>query len=313
MFATITYQTRTEPTIHGSLIGEVVTPTSTSKSITRKIKLVKTLDTKGWTEDMETLQGKNDEHIVKQIQMDLVEFDLQWWEFLEQSLLRTPASTDPSDDEPMFGFDAWVTAKTSPSNNEFDLYGGKDPYNTGRPGNISIATESEYTNPYAKFQAASDNDLFDKFEEFLSRRKLMPVVPNPGLIPDTPNDVGYFNLQVIKAVQRYLTAGNENIGMDAGRYRGASTYKEIPLIHWHASDQSNSPVKETGCIGRVIDWNSFRYSVEPSYDRRIKGPTDVNLAPSSVYVTSETWHQIVCDRPDRNLYLESDTAEYQVS
>lgn len=311
--ATVVYQRRTEPTGGGRKIGQPVQPTSTSKALRRKVHLVKDGDEKGWTEDMEVLQGKSDEHIVKQISMDLLEFDLHWWERLENYLLKSPTSTDPDDDEPMFGFNSWVTSKTSPGTNEFDLYGGSDPFTNGRPGSISVDDEPGFTNPTATFQAVSDADLFDKIEEFLQMRKTMPVVPNPGLIPDTTNDVGYFNLKVVKAVQRYMQANNEDIGTDAGRYRGAPSYKEIPFVNWHASSHPDSPVRETGCIGRIIDWNSFKYHVEPSYDRKIEGPDKINLVPGGLYITSQTWHQITCDRPDRNLYLESATPELLVA
>lgn len=305
--ATVVYQTRTEPTGGGRVIGQPVQPTQREKALRRKVHLVKDGDELGWYADQETLQGKSDEHIVKQMAMDLAEFDMHRWERLEHYLLRIPASTDPDDDEPMFGFNAWVTAKTVPGTNEFDLYGGADPYSNGRPGSISVDDEPGFTNPTATFQAVSDGDLFDKLESFLINRKMMPVVANPGLVPDTPNDVGYFNEKVVKAVQRYLTAGNENIGMDAGRYRGAATYKGIPFVVWHAANHTDSPVQESGCKGRVIDWNSFKYNVEPSYDHKVDGPTPINLTPGGLYITSQTWHQITCDRPDRNLYLESGT------
>ena len=309
--ATILYQTETQDTGHGAKPGDPVQPTQQSKALRRKVKVVKEVDSLGWTEDQDTLQGKSDEHIAKQIQMDLTAFDLKFWERLEHYLLRMPASTTPDDDDYPFGFPAWLTSKSGAGANEFDLYGGQNPYNDGRPGSISVATYPKFTNPTASFQAVSDDDFFDKLEEFLIRRKLMGVVPNPRLLPDTPNDVGYFNAKVVKAIQRYLTASNENFGMDAGRYRGASSYKGIPFVVWHAADHPDSPVADATCIGRVIDWNSFRYSVVPSYDRKITGPKDVPLVPDMVYITSQLWHQITCDRPDRNLYMQSATAAFQ--
>lgn len=305
--ATVVYQKRTEPTGGGRTIGQPVQPTQRAKALRRKVHLVKDGDELGWTQDQETLQGKSDEHIIKQMAMDLAEFDLHRWERLEHYLLRMPSSTDPDDDEPMFGFNAWVTPKAGAGADEFDLYGGDDPYTNGRPGSISVDDEPGFTNPTASFLAVSDADFFDKIESFLINRKMNSPVSYPKLVPDTPNDVGYFNEKVVKAIQRYLTASNENIGMDAGRYRGAATYKGIPFVVWHAANHVDSPVRESGCIGRIIDWNTFKYNVEPSYDHKIEGPDKVNLVPGGLYITSQTWHQITCDRPDRNLYLTSST------
>lgn len=309
--ATIVYQTRTDSTGHGANPGDPIQPVNRKKALRRKISLVKYVDSMGWTLDQESLQGKSDEHIVKQIQMDMVAFDLDYWQDLEHMLLKMPSSGTPSNDETMFGFGAYVTAKTSPGTNEFDLFGGADPYNTGRPGNITVAVQPGYTNPTARFQGVNDDDFFDKLEQFLMQRKLMGVVPNPRLIPDTPNDVAYCQLPVVTAVQRYLTASNENVGMDAGRYRGQSQYKGIPITLWHAAGHPDSPVADSTCVVRVIDWNSFRYEVQPEFDRKITGPQDINGVPSAVSMASELWHQLACDRPDRNLYMDSVTPALQ--
>ena len=309
--STIVYQTQTDSSGHGAKPGDPVQPANRRKAIRRKVKMVKYVDSIGWTLDQDTLQGKSDEHIVKQIQMDLVDFDLHFWQDLEHMLLRLPANAIPEDDETMFGLPAWVTEDSNIATGAFELYGGDDPYNSGRPGGISVAAQPKYTNPVGNFQAVSDDDFFDKIETFLLQRKLMPVVPNPGLLPDTPNDVCYVQLKMATAIQRYMQASNENIEMDAGRYRGASTYKGIPFPVWHALGHPDSPVAAIDCRVMLIDWNSFNYSVQPEFDRKIEGPKDMPLVPSAKYITSELWHQLTCDRPDRNLLMTSDTPALQ--
>jgi len=309
--STIVYQTRTETSGHGAKPGDPVQPVNKTKALKREVKLVKYVDSVGWTLDMDTLQGKSDEHIVKQIAMDLVDFDLHFWQDLEHMLLQMPDNIVPEDDETMYGLPAWITEKTGIGTNEFDLYGGDDPYNAGRPGSISVSDHSGYTNPTFAFQAISDDDFFDKLEKFYLQRKLMGAVPNPRLLPDTPNDVIYVQLPVHNGVTRYLTASNENIGMDAGRYRGNPTYKGIPIALWHAMGHPDSPVADSDCKVRCIDWNSFKYRVQPEFDRKIEGPLDMPLVPGGKYVTSQLWHQLTCDRPDRNALGVSDTTSLQ--
>jgi len=309
--STIVYQTETEDSGHGAKPGDPVQPVNKKNALRRKVKVVKDVDSIGWTEDMDTLQGKSDEHIVKQIQMDLVDFDLHFWQRLEHGLLNKPLNIIPEDDEAYFGFPAWITDDAATTTNSFTLYGGDDPYATGRPGAISVATHPKYTNPVAQFDSVSDDDYFDKLEKFFLQRKLMGVVPNPRLIPDTPNDVIYTQLPLQTAVQRYMMASNENIGMDAGRYRGAPTYKQVPFVLWHALGHADSPVRIPTAVCLVVDWNSFEYNVVPSYDRKIDGPKDWPLVPSGKYVTSEMWHQVVCHRPDRNFRMKSSTANLQ--
>lgn len=308
---TIVYQTETETSGHGAKPGDPVQPVNKRNALRRKVKMVKYVDSIGWTLDQDTLQGKSDEHIVKQIQMDLVDFDLHFWQDLEHMMFRLPDNIVPGDDETMFGLPAWVTDDANIADDTFELYGGDDPYSAGRPGSISVADQPKYTNPVAKFSTVSDDNLFDMVEKFLMQRKLMGAVPNPRLLPDTPNDVWYTQLPLHNAITRYLTASNENIGMDAGRYRGMPTYKGIPITVWHALGHPDSPVRATTAESYVLDWNSFGYCVQPEYDRKIEGPKDLPLVPSGKYVTSELWHQLKCDRPDRNLKLVSDTPSLQ--
>ena len=308
--ATIVYQTETDSGGHGAKPGDPVQPTNKKNALRRKIKLVKYVDSIGWTLDQDTLQGKSDEYIVKQIQMDLVDFDLHFWQDLEHMLLRIPDNIIPADDETMFGFPAWVTAANG-GDADFALYGGDDPYSGGRPGGISIATQPKYTNPTAAFSSISDDDFFDKLETFLIHRKLMGAVANPRLLPDTPNDVAYTNSAIERGCQRYMQASNQDTGMDAGRYRGKPMYKNVPIVTWHASSHPDSPVADTTGVVRVIDWNSFEYIVQPEYDRKISSVLDMPLVPSGKYITSELWHQLACNRPDRNFHMSTATPALQ--
>jgi hypothetical protein len=312
---TVVYQTETETSGHGAKPGDPVSPVNKKNALKRKIKAVKYVDSIGWTLDQDTLQGKSDEHIVKQIQMDLVDFDLHWWQDLEHMMLRLPDNIVPADDETLFGLPAWITDDANIADDTFELYGGDNPTwsgsGTGRPGSIAVADQPKYTNPVAKFSVVSDDNLFDFVESFLMQRKLMGAVPNPRLLPDTPNDVWYTQLPLHNAIKRYLQASNENVGLDAGRYKGQPNYKGIPIMVWHALGHPDSPVRSASCESYILDWNSFAYGVQPEYDRKIEGPKDLPLVPSGKYITSEVWHQLKCDRPDRNLKLVSDTTSLQ--
>ncbi len=313
--ATVMYAKRTETSGHGAKPGDPVAPVDKAQALKRKVKMVKYVDSIGWTLDQDTLQGKSDEHIVRQIQMDLVDFDLHWWQDLEHMLLKNAANIVPADDESVFGFPAWITDDANIAADTFQLTGGDNPTwsgtGTGRPGSIAVADHPNFTNPVAKFSTVSDGNFFGFIESFLQLRKLLGAVPNPRLLPDTPNDVCYVQLPLHKAIQVYMQASNDNTGLNAGRYRGAPSYKEIPFVTWHALGHPDSPVAPTTGQAYLIDWNSFAYNVQPEYDRKIEGPKDLPLVPSGKYITSEVWHQITCDRPDRNLKLVTDTSGLQ--
>lgn len=309
---TIVYQKETTSTGHGAKPGDPIQPISQADIIRRKVKMVKYVDSIGWVRDQGDLLGKSDEHIIQYIQKDLVKFDLHWWQDLEHMMLQMPTNIVPADNETLYGpFGAWVTDDASTTSNGYSQYGGDDPYAAGRPGSLSVATYSKYTNPVGQFDAVTDDDFFDKIERFLINRKLMGAVPNPRLLPDTPNDVCYTQDPLQRAIQRYFQASNSDTGMDAGRYRGQPTYKNVPFVVWHALGHVDSPVRPSQCTALLFDWNSFNYYVHSQYDRKIEGPLDAPYIPGGKYIQSEVWHQITCDRPDRNLYLKSDTAELQ--
>lgn len=309
---TVVYQTETETTGHGAKPGDPIQPISQKDMIRRKVKMVKYVDSIGWVLDQDELLGKSDEHIIKHIQKDLVKFDLHWWQDLEHMMLKKPDNIIPGDDETLFGpYDAWVTADAATTSNGYSQYGGDDPYSGGRPGGITVAAQPKYTNPTGYFDTISDDDFFDKIERFLLNRKLMGAVPNPRLVPDTPNDVCYVQDPMLRGIQRFLQASNTDVGMDAGRYRGQPSYKNVPFVLWHALGHVDSPVRPTTCTVLLFDWNSFNYYVHSSYDRKIEGPKEMPYVPGGRYIQSEVWHQVVCDRPDRNLYLTSGTANLQ--
>jgi hypothetical protein len=298
---TVMYQYATDTSGHGAKPGDAIQPVQKRNQVKRKIKCVKYVDSIGWTLDQDTLQGKSDEHIVRQIQLDLLDFDLHFWQDLEHMLLKKPVNAIPADDETMFGFPAWLVEQSGQTA-LFELTSSTDPYSgTGRPGGIDVATHPGFANASGVFDSISDDNFFKMFELFLLQRKLIGAVPNPRLLPDTPNDVCYVQVPTHTAITSYLNAANENVGMDAGRYRGQPTYKNIPIVVWHALGHADSPVRSATCKGYIIDWNSFEYGVVPQYDRKIEGPKELPLVPSGVYVTSELWHQLSCLRPDRNL------------
>lgn len=308
--STIVYQTRTETSGHGARPGDPVQPVQKRNALKRKVKMVKYVDSIGWTLDQDTLQGKTGEHIVRQIQMDLVDFDLHFWQDLEHMLLKKPTSLIPDDDDTAHGFPSWIT-DNSGQTTLFELTGGDDPFTGGRPGGISVNDQPGFTNPVGVFDTIADDDFFKMFELFLRQRKLMGAVPAPQLLPDTPNDVCYVQLPVHTAITSYLTSSNENVGVDAGRYRGNPEYKGIPIVYWPALGHPDSPVAPSTARGYIIDWNSIRYNVSPDFDRKIEGPKDLPLVPSGVYLTSELWHQIKVDRPDRNLFFSTATPSLQ--
>jgi hypothetical protein len=61
----------------------------------------------------------------------------------------------------------------------------------------------------------------------------------------------------------------------------------------------------------VVDWNSFQLIVHSAFDQKIKGPVELPNIPGQFVLSNHTYWGLHCRRPDRNLYMTTDTTELQ--
>jgi hypothetical protein len=158
-----------------------------------------------------------------------------------------PTGVDQAVDQ-LRGMPYWVTDHSGIAVTDGVLMnGGDDPtgFTTVGAGGILKAAEARWPNAVAKFAKVNDDDFFDKISQFLNRVRTMAVVPNPGVFPTYRPRVGYVQEPMKRALERYFTASNENIGDDAGVYRGASHFRSVPFTIWHAMSDPASPVRPT--------------------------------------------------------------------
>jgi hypothetical protein len=267
-----------------------------------------------FSEDEEELQGKTVSQIVNVVQKRLTKWRRDFIEGIEHDFLSKPTSSTQHP-APLRGLAYWVTDRAGITLDDGVLmHGGDDPsgFPTGA-GGILRADEARWPNAVCKFAKVSDDDLFDKIEQFLNRVRTMAVIPNPSQVSEVPARVLYTIEPIKRAVSRYMTANNDNTGDDAGVYRGASYYKGIPITVWHALSDPSSPVKATTGVMKLIDWNSFEYIVHSNFDQKITGPTMLPNVPGQMVLVNETWHGLHCNRRDRNMQMTTDTAELQPS
>lgn len=274
--------------------------------------LVKSRTSLTFSEDEKALQGKSDSKIVDIVQVRMAKWHRDFIEGIEHDLLSFPTSVDAFPDRLRGVLDYWVTPNSTIT--DFDMNGGLDPvgHATGK-GGITVASEPDFTNAVGKFAKISPDDFFDKISQFLNRVKGMAVTPNPSVVPDAPRRVGYVQEPVKRAIERYMQGGNDSLGNDAGLYRDANFYRNIPFTIWHAMSSPASPVRPTTGTVLLVDWNAFLYQVHSKYDQKITGPLMLPNVPGQMVAYNETWHGMHCSRPDRNLYLTTDNADLQPS
>lgn len=273
--------------------------------------MAKVLTSLTFSEDEKELQGSDRTKIIDVIQMRYNKWHRDFIEGAEHDLLSMPSGPDQHPDQ-MRGIPYWVTGNDSVT--DLDMNGGNDPtgFSEGA-GGITKAQESRWPNAVAKFSKISQDDFFDKISQFLNRVRTMAVVPNPQLTPETPNRLIYVQEPVKRAVERYYTVANEQVGTDGGQYRGANYYKQMPIAIWHAMSQPGSPVRPSTGTVRLIDWATFELVVHEAFDQKITGPEKLPNIPGQRVVYNETWWALKCTRRDRNMHMETETSELQPS
>lgn len=276
--------------------------------------LVKVRTSMTFSEDEEDLQGKSDEQIIDVIQARTVKWRRDLWEGLELDLVRFPASATAFPDS-LRGVNYWVTDATSVSTaGTLSMNAGDDPAgHTGGAGGITKASEPKWPNAVGEFAKVSQEDLFDLISQFLNRVKTMAIVPHPTNVPEVPDRVLYTIEPVQRAIERFYSASNENLGQDAGVYRNRPMFRGIPFVIWHALSDPDSEVQDSVGTVRLIDWNTFTLTVHENFDQKITGPIMLPNVPGQMVMYNESWLALDCVRRDRNLYLSTATTDLQPS
>jgi hypothetical protein len=273
--------------------------------------LVKVRTSVTFSEDEKELQGASDTKIVDIVQARMTKWDRDYWEGVEHSLLSAPTDPDQFPDV-LRGLDYWVTGNSGVTT--LDMHGGDDPTGfTAGAGGITKAQESRWPNAVAKFAKISQDDFFDKLDQFLNRVRMMALVPHPAVASEVPARVIYCQEPVKRAVARYFMASNDDIGNDGGVYRDANFFKSIPITIWHAMSDPASPVRPATGTVKLIDWNAFMFQAHSAFDRKTTGPLMLPNIPGQMVAYTETWHGLHCTRRDRNLEMTTATEELQPS
>lgn len=288
--------------------------TATHKQLRRiSTPLVKVRTSCTFSEDEKALQGKSPTQIVNVVQARLTKWRRDLIEGIEHDFLSSPTGPDQHPDQ-LRGLGYWLTSKSGLTAGALEMNGGDDPTgHSAGAGGLTKAQEARWPNAVCDFAKISDDDFFDKVSQFLNRVRTMAVVPNPSQVSEVPSRIMYTIEPIKRAVERYMTANNENVGDDAGVYRGASYFRGIPIAIWHALSDPASPVQATTGVVKLVDWNSFEYIVHSEFDQKITGPTELPNVPGQKVLYNEMWHALHCNRRDRNMEMTTDTAELQPS
>lgn len=288
--------------------GDPLTPSA--HKLVRRIQtpMVKCRTSMVFLKDEKDLQGASPSKILEVVKVRMTKFQRDFIEGAEHQLLQFPASADEDPDTLRGLLGYWITPNSAVTS--FSLNGGSDPVgHSGGAGGLTKAQESRWPNAVAKFAQVTPSDYFDLLEQFLNQVNIMPVVPNPSVAKDIPRRINYVQEPVKRAASRYMQSQNDNHGNNAGIYRNAVMYGDIPITIWHAMSSASSPVRPSTATALVVDWNAIEYRVHSAWDQAVTGPEMSIQIPGQLTTVSETYHAIHSPRRDRHMYMTTDNTD----
>lgn len=189
----------------------------------------------------------------------------------------------------------WFTkGSTSP----FGFNGGNP---TGWAGGLGGQSRSTYTglkNGTGRFTTVSDLDLIPLWEEACRKCNFVSPINYNKLVDGMPDCVFYTGNQNIKEYKTYLSLSNDNLKVDAGRYRGMNTFQGNAVCWVPALDADT----ERPIMG--INWKSVEFVQLPGYGMKRQKPMPVGSHQEHVWRVVNNWiGQWICYDPRSNFVL----------
>jgi hypothetical protein len=178
-------------------------------------------------------------------------------------------------------------------------FNGSDPAGWAAGlGGLSRATYTGLKNGTGRFTVMDDGDLFPLWEKAKRHCHFIGAIDYKRLVDGMPDHVYYTGDANITEYQTYLTLANDNLKVDAGRYRGMSQFKGSPVCWVDALDA----VAARPIYG--INWKSFEYVELPGYGMKRNRPMPVGAHQEHVWRVVNNWiGQTICYDPRSNFVL----------
>jgi hypothetical protein len=218
-------------------------------------------------------------------------------EFMEDQtwLGGSSSSSSPPD---FIGLVDWFQKYQSSS--AFGFNGGNPTNWSAGLGGLSRSTYTGLKNGTAEFTVMNDNDLFPTWEEAMRKTRFVPPISYAALVNENTeaNCIHYTNNTNIKEYNTYLTLANDNLRVDAGRYRGMAMFKQCPVCWVPALDaDTDRPIYS-------LNWDSFEYVMLPGYQLKRNRPFMVGAQQEHVWRVVNDWiGQWICYDPRLNTVI----------
>ena len=311
--------TLTIGTPNGTHYSEVNDPLQVSTpAINRRVsvRLSKIRRAISFARDEDELQGTDEEMLLDVVmQRKTEQLDQHLLSFQEHKLAGA-GGTSSSAKQEILGLKFWVPGDTSATDlllNATVATGGDPTGFTAGAAGVSVADVPRWGNAQAGFSKVSDDDLFDKINEFLIRvnyhtpdgaRTIDSAIANRCILCQHPVYLTWARLQ---------TTANDDLRNDLGAFRGSINFMSIPVKNWHVISTPGSPEAPTdhGLV-YVLDLNTFTLVTHSAFNFDLETGTDTHV-PGVVYMWREGYEQLLCTNREKNLVLTTTNTDLYLS
>lgn len=203
-----------------------------------------------------------------------------------------------STDSGILGIPYWISRSSSTSVQAFSHDNAIAVYSDDVVGNINQSTNSGWKNGTAVVDTLASPDGLDTLSEAMDKCNFRTSGLSLGS-PDgreLPNYTMFYDYESNQEMERYMRTQNDNIGDDAGRFRGSQKFRGVPLVwlwelsYEHYEQDRINPAYAINNPYRPlfgINWSNVNCLTKLGSDFK----RTVKKAPNQRFVTQVFWDQ----------------------
>jgi hypothetical protein len=285
-------QHRNTGTFANSELFAVETSSTRDLFVGAKIPWSKQVVSMTWDQDEDLFQ-MGPEVIINDIVARKHAMYNDFYEGMEEEMWAAPTSSSESPRSP-YSLTWWVQQSTTAAFG----FNGTDPsgFSDGR-GGVSSSTYPRWANGTFTYNTVSDDDLVKKMAEAYEKCGFFAPHDFKQIGPDLPQWEIYTVYSVKSDYEDLLTASNDNLGKDAGKFRNISNpnFKGTPIRWVPALDNSESAAVDANNPIYGINWAHLCYVYHKSRDMKLCKPMRPNKQPTVREVWMDNWGQFWAD------------------
>lgn len=257
-----------------------------------------------WTYDVEEDAFQSGpETTLRTIRMRMHAMYNDYFEGLEYELWGSGA--DPTaKPAPCYGLLDWIQKG---STDAFGFNGGDPAAFSNGIGNISVNNVPNWSNGTFRYTQISQNDLMDKLAEACAKCYFEPVHSYEEIVGGKPKYVLYTTYPVLEGFQKALTASNDNLQIDLGKFRGRVLFKGHPVEWVPALTEDASPVQDPTNPIIGIDWSTIDLFHKEGKDKYMLPVVIPEEQPTVRRHYMRSWYNTMCHDRRRNFIGHNQT------